>query len=129
MRQEVIDYCQSISLGSFTVSSEIPFDDSGVPLYLKNAKRIYVDLPQYATDRLVSALDGLTVSNELATVRVVFSADAKSLPANYETLVSDLRLARDITLDGVYRREVDVKTDFEQDMLVTELELRFTKLT
>jgi hypothetical protein len=77
----------------------------------------------------VSALDGLTVSNELATVRVVFSADAKSLPANYETLVSDLRLARDITLDGVYRREVDVKTDFEQDMLVTELELRFTKLT
>jgi hypothetical protein len=129
MRQEVIDYCQSISLGSFTVSSEIPFDDSGVPLYLKNAKRIYVDLPQYATDRLVSALDGLTVSNELATVRVVFSADAKSLPANYETLVSDLRLARDITLDGVYRREVDVSTEFEQDMLVTELELRFTKLT
>jgi hypothetical protein len=129
MRQEVIDYCQSISLGSFTVSSEIPFDDSGVPLYLKNAKRIYVDLPQYATDRLVSALDGLTVSNELATVRVVFSADAKSLPANYETLVSDLRLAKDITLSGVYRREVDVKTDFEQDMLVTELELRFTKLT
>jgi len=129
MRQEVIDYCQSISLGSFTVSSEIPFDDSGVPLYLKNVKRIYVDLPQYATDRLVSALDGLTVSNELATVRVVFSADAKSLPANYETLVSDLRLARDIALDGVYRREVDVKTDFEQDMLVTELELRFTKLT
>jgi len=129
MRQEVIDYCQSISLGSFTVSSEIPFDDSGVPLYLKNAKRIYVDLPQYATDRLVSALDGLTVSNELATVRVVFSADAKSLPANYEALVSDLRLARDITLDGVYRREVDVSTEFEQDMLVTELELRFTKLT
>lgn len=129
MRQEVIDYCQSISLGSFTVSSEIPFDDSGTPLYLKNAKRIYVDLPQYATDRLVSALDGLTVSNELATVRVVFSADAKSLPANYETLVSDLRLAKDIELDGVYRREVDVKTDFEQDMLVTELELRFTKLT
>lgn len=129
MRQEVIDYCQSISLGSFTVSSEIPFDDSGVPLYLKNAKRIYVDLPQYATDRLVSALDGLTVSNELATVRVVFSADAKSLPANYEALVSDLRLAKDITLDGVYRREVDVSTEFEQDMLVTELELRFTKLT
>lgn len=129
MRQEVIDYCQSISLGSFTVSSEIPFDDSGVPLYLKNAKRIYVDLPQYATDRLVSALDGLTISNELATVRVVFSADAKSLPANYETLVSNLRLAKDIELDGVYRREVDVKTDFEQDMLVTELELRFTKLT
>jgi hypothetical protein len=129
MRQEVIDYCQTISLGGFTVSSEIPFDDSGTPLYLKNVKRIYVDLPQYVTDRFLTALDGLSISNELTTVRLYFSADAKSLPANYDALVSDLRLARNITLDGVYRREVDVSTDFEQDMLVTELELKFTKLT
>ena len=130
MRQEIIDYCQSLSLGGFTVSTELPFSDSGVALYLKNVKSIYVDIPQFATEAIIRTLDAISISDEVTTVRLYFSADAKSLPANYEDLVSDLRSAKDITtITGYNRREVDVETDYTQDALVTEFTFRFTKLT
>lgn len=130
MRQEIIDYCNSLSLGGFTVSTELPFSDSGVALYLKNVKSIYVDIPQYATEAIIRTLDAISISDEVTTVRLYFSADAKSLPANYEDLISDLRSAKDITtITGYTRREVDVETDYTQDVLVTELTFRFTKLT
>jgi len=130
MRQEIIDYCQNLSLGGFIVSTELPFSDSGVALYLKNVKSIYVDIPQYATEAIIRTLDAISISDEVTTVRLYFSADAKSLPANYEDLVSDLRSAKDITtITGYNRREVDVETDYTQDVLVTELTFRFTKLT
>jgi hypothetical protein len=130
MRQEIIDYCQNLSLGGFTVSNELPFSDSGVALYLKNVKSIYVDIPQYATEAIIRTLDAISISDEVTTVRLYFSADAKSLPANYETLVSDLRTAKDSdTITGYARREVDVQTEFTLDMLVTQLTFRFTKLT
>jgi hypothetical protein len=130
MRQEIIDYCQNLSLGGFIVSTELPFSDSGVELYLKNVKSIYVDIPQYATEAIIRTLDAISISDEVTTVRLYFSADAKSLPANYEDLVSDLRSAKDITtITGYNRREVDVETDYTQDVLVTELTFRFTKLT
>ena len=130
MRQEIIDYCQNLSLGGFIVSNELPFSDSGVALYLKNVKSIYVDIPQYATEAIIRTLDAISISDEVTTVRLYFSADAKSLPANYETLVSDLRTAKDSdTITGYARREVDVETDYTQDVLVTQLTFRFTKLT
>ena len=130
MRQEIIDYCNSLSLGGFTVSTELPFSDSGVALYLKNVKSIYVDIPQYATEAIIRTLDAISISDEITTVRLYFSADAKSLPANYDDLISDLRSAKDITtITGYTRREVDVETDYTQDVLVTELTFRFTKLT
>ena len=130
MRQEIIDYCQNLSLGGFIVSTELPFSDSGVALYLKNVKSIYVDIPQYATEAIIRTLDAISISDEVTTVRLYFSADAKSLPANYETLVSDLRTAKDSdTITGYARREVDVETDYTQDVLVTQLTFRFTKLT
>ena len=130
MRQEIIDYCQNLSLGGFTVSNELPFSDSGVALYLKNVKSIYVDIPQYATEAIIRTLDAISISDEVTTVRLYFSADAKSLPANYDALVSDLRTAKDAdTITGYARREVDVQTEFTLDMLVTQLTFRFTKLT
>ena len=130
MRQEIIDYCKNLSLGGFIVSNELPFNDSGQVLYLKNVKSIYVDIPQYTTEAIVRTLDALSISDEVTTVRLYFSADAKSLPANYDTLVSDLRLAKDTdTITGYARREVDVETEFTLDMLVTQLTFRFTKIT
>jgi hypothetical protein len=130
MRQEIIDYCKNLSLGGFIVSNELPFNDSGTVLYLKNVKSIYVDIPQYATEAIVRTLDALSISDEVTTVRLYFSADAKSLPANYDALVSDLRTVKDAdTITGYARREVDVETEFTADMLVTQLTFRFTKLT
>lgn len=130
MRQDILDFISGLSLGGFAVSQELPWDDSGTALYLKNVKRIYVDTTQYATQPLITTLDGLSINQDVSTVGLYFSADAKQLPANYDTLVSDLRSAKDVALtDASYRRECDVSTEFSNDLIVTQLEYRFTKLS
>lgn len=129
MRQQILDYINSLSLGSYSVSNELPWSSSGTPLYLNNVKKIYVDRTQSTNDPLFGTLDGLTFNSETTSVKVYFASDAKLLPANYDTVVSTIKLGKDITtVTGFNRRECDVITSFENDLLVTEFEFRFTKL-
>jgi hypothetical protein len=130
MRTEIIDYVQGLNLGTFTVSTELPYTESGQAMYVKNPKRIYVDEEQITSEPILQALDGLTVMDEEASVTIFFSVDSKLLPANYEAVLTALKGAKDITtIDGVIRRELDVSTGYDGDLLVTELEIRFNKIT
>lgn len=130
MRQEVLDYINGLSLGSFTTTSDLPYDASGNPLYLTNVKKIYVDSEQVSTEPLVTALDGPVIDNEVTSVTIYFSADAKQLPANYDTLVTDLKNAKNITtVSGVHRRELDLSSEFQGDLIVKTLEIRFNTVT
>lgn len=129
MRQEIVDYIKGLNLNALSVSNDIPFEDGGVPLYLKNLKTIYVDRPQSTVDPFIQTLNSLTINNETTAISVYFSLDAKVLLANYDTIVSSLKAGKDIaTISGVNRRECAVSTDYEGDYLVTTLEYRFTKI-
>ena len=130
MRTEILDYISTLNLGSFLVSQELPWEESGQALFLKNLKKIYVDVAQYQNETLIATLSGLNINNETSIVRILFACDAKQTPANYDTLVNDLKSAKDITtIDGIRSRQCDVTTDIENDALVTTLEIRFTKIT
>jgi len=130
MRQLIIDYIGEQNLGGFYLSQELPFSSSNVPLYIKNAKRIYVDRTEYSNEPLIVTLDGTQVDSEIASVRVYFSSDAKQLPPNYDTVIESLRSGKDYSLiTGVNRRECLVNTSYEEDLMITQLEFRFTKLT
>lgn len=130
MRQEILDYINTLALGGYLLSQEAPWDDSGTPLYLKNLKKIYVDIPEYINEPIVTTLNGVSINNEQKIIRIYFASDAKQIPSNYETLVEDLKAAKNITtIDGVSRRECNVTRDFQNDALVTELEIRFTNLS
>jgi hypothetical protein len=130
MRQAVVDYISRINLGGFTLSREIPWNDSGEPLYLKNPRRIYVDVTNFTNDPLLQTFDGTNIDREVATVTAFFSNDAKQLAANYDDLVSQLKAGKNsIEVVGNHRREVEVSTDFNNDMLVTEVAYRFIKIT
>jgi len=129
MREQVLDYIANVNLGGFFVTQALPWSESGTPLYLKNLKTIYVDAVQYTTEPFLSTLNSLSLQNEVQTVRVFFASDAKTLPPNYTDLVTELRLVNNIvTVPGVHQREVDISTSMENDMMITELEYRFTKL-
>lgn len=129
MRTDIITYIQGLNLGSYTVSTEVPWLENGVPLYRKNLKKVYVDVDQIEMEPVVTALNGLMVQGEVTIVRVYFASDAKVLPPNYEDVVSQIKQVRDVLpLSGYYRRQVDVSTSFENDVIVTELEFRFTKI-
>jgi len=130
MRQAIIDYINSIGLGSFLISNEVPWTDNGTSLWLKNPKAIYVDVANFETEPIVLALNGLQIQNLTTIDTDYYSCDAKQLPSNYDHLVADLKLARDISPEEVFnRRECIVSTSLESDLLVTELEYRFTKIT
>ena len=127
MRQQLIEYFGTLNLGTFFLSQELPFSSSDVPLYIKNAKRIYVDRTQFSNEPLITTLDGQQVDSEIASVRVYFSADAKQLPPSYDDAIRSLRAAKDTaTITGVSRRECLINTSFQEDLLITELEYRFT---
>ena len=130
MRQAIIDYINTLALGSFLISNELPWTDNGQELWLKNPKAIYVDVANYESEPIVLALNGLQIQNETTIVTAYFSCDAKQLPSNYDDLVADLKLARDIeAAEGFNRRECNITTSMSSDLLVTELEFRFTKIT
>lgn len=130
MRDEIISYIQSLTLSGFSLTQELPWDSNGLALYLKNPKRIYVDRPQYNLEPLVETLDGVKIAIDTVTVKVYLSNDAKILPTGYETLISDLKLAKNINnTDGYRGRSCLVSSTFQEDLLVTELEFSYTKTT
>lgn len=130
MRQEVIDYVQGLNLGTFIVSTELPWTDNTIPLYLKNLKKVYIGVDEYQVNPVITTLSGLNITEDVNIVRIYFANDAKQIPPNYGDVVDQLRATKNInTATGFHRREVDVTTSFDADRLVTELELRFIKLT
>ena len=129
MRQTILDIIRATSLGTFSVTDELPWLSSGVPLYVKNFKKIYVDQPQITTEERIATLNGCSINDETTSVRVYFTTDAKQLPNNYDSLVSTIRAGKDdSTITGYTRRECDVTTSFENDAMVTQFEFRFTKI-
>jgi len=130
MREDIITYVKTLALGGFSLSSELPSDASGMPLYLKNPKQLYVDLDQITEEPIVQTLGGFNLNNEATTVSLYFTADAKQLPANYQSMVNSLRLGKDIVpAQGYTNRTVNVQTEYEEDMLLTRIDYTFSKIT
>jgi len=129
MRTELYNYIDGLSKGTFSLAAELPWSSSGQPLYQSNYKRIYVDRDQYTTEAVIAMMNGSTIDNEITTVRVYFTTDAKQLPSNYDALVALIRDGKDIaSANDYFKRECDVATNFEADSMVTEFEFRFTKI-
>ena len=131
MRTELLAYFKTLTLTGIKVSEELPFTSSNTVMYLKNSKTVYVDMDQKARETLIPVLGNHGVSQEVHSVSVYLSTDAKNLPANYETAVTRLSNGTDVvsTTTNYFKREVDIGTSFEGDLMVTQLDFRFTKLT
>jgi hypothetical protein len=86
---------------------------------------------QSTSESLIRTLSGVNITRDTITVNVYFANDAKTIPPNYDEVVEFVRTAKDIlpTTSGFSSREVDVSTSFDTDKLITEIELRYIKLT
>ena len=129
MRSDVLAYLKTVNLGSLSITNDLPFDDSGVALYLKNAKKVYVETDQVTSEPVVQTLGGVNISNESTSVSIYFTVDAKTLITNYDTIVSTLRSVKDnVNIDGVHTRTSEVSTEFVDDLLVTQTTITLTKI-
>jgi len=129
MRTEIVEYIQGLNLGSFIVTNELPWDENGVPLYIKNPKKIYVTRDVVENEDIVQALDGFTLNRETTTVSLIFSSDAKTTNPGYDDVITELRTAKDITtISGIQSRTLAISTEFEGDLQITTIDITFTKL-
>jgi hypothetical protein len=132
MRTEILSYLNTISnvtLGTYSVSSRLPWLDNGAPLYHHNRKHIYVDTDQSRQTPVSDALNQAGFVDETTTVTVYFVNDAKQLPDNYDAVVTAIKGARLITAtQGYTERTVNVSSDYLADDLITTIEFSFRKL-
>jgi hypothetical protein len=128
MRTEVIDYIKGQKFLNYQATDELPFNNSGTEMYLKNPKRFYVDVEQTSREEFLPVLNG-TIDSEVTTVRVFFSNDAKQLPKNYSAVVANLVNAKEnIARPEHFRKTSQVTTEQIQDLTVTTIEYQFTKI-
>ena len=131
MRSELITAIRALpkaTLGTFTVTDNLPWNSDGVPLTLKNLKTIYVGQDQRDLDPIVDTLDGFGFATETITNQVSFATDAKTLPSNHASLVAaiqDLRL--DFSNQGYRQRRVNIFTEMEADMMTVTFDFVFQR--
>lgn len=129
MRTQVLDYLKTQNLGSLSVTNDLPFDDSGVPLYTKNVKKAYVDTTQVTSEPIIQTLNGVNINNENSSVAIYFALDAKTLITNYDTVVNTIKTVKDsVNIDGIHTRSAEVTTEYINDLLITEIIITLTKI-
>ena len=129
MRTELLTYLKDQKFKNFNVSDELPFSSSNTVLYQKNPKRIYADVEQVTLEPLIQTF-GTPIDAEVHSVRLYFTTDAKQLPSDYSNVVSQIKAGKGVSTDEkFFRRECTTATSFENDLMITEFEFRFTKLT
>lgn len=128
MRSLILTYLEANKPSGFGVSQNLPFDQNGSALYLQNLKSLYVDNPQTEQEPLYDTLDGNSIVSETTTISVYVVTDAKTLPSNYDALVTLVKGVKNIsTITGFTERRAIVNTSYANgDQLVTQVELRFT---
>jgi len=132
MRADIITKLKALSsttLGTFTVTEELPWSSDDTPLYIKNLKRIYVTPTQTDLDPIFDTLDGSGFATEVATTTVYYACDAKQLPSNHATLTEAIRNFRiDFDQDNWKQRRVTGETEFDGDRMVQSLEFVFERV-
>ena len=129
MREQVIDKIKALAMNGVRLSTELPYDESGVAVYLKNPKTLYVDRTQFTSSPIVQTLGGVNINNTTTSVSVYLAVDAKNPQAQLDTIIDSLRGLEDtLVLDGTHTRESTVSTDYEEDMLVVNVEYNLTRI-
>jgi len=130
MRAVVMELIQDTDTGVYTLSQELPYTADGTALYTKNLKKIYVNLAQRSEEIAIATLDASNITNQTTRVQVYLANEARVLPS-YDQVVTDLIAIKDseeIRNQGYYRRQCEVSTEYEDNILITTLEYEFTKI-
>lgn len=129
MRSALLTYLTANLTGSIKPSQELPFEESGTPMYLRNMRRVYLDEPVTAQVELVPTLDETDINQTVTTVRGYLTLDAKTRNADLDTALSVMAAARNgATISNAFRKEFDYTTDMDTDRITYQFEYRFHTL-
>jgi len=115
----------SLSGTSLRVSQELPWSSAGDPLYIRNAKVLYMDAEERERVTLVNTLSNVgDVFERIVTLRAYFSVDAKNLVSDIDTIVDAIIAAR-LVPPACHVRDVDIENDYDADRKIYTVEYTF----
>ena len=128
MRQALLTFLSVNLTGMITVSSELPFEQGGSPLYIKNMRRVYIDEPEVEQTQLLTTFDE-DVNQNITTVRAYLTVDAKNRNNNLDAALTVLANAKTYAnISSSFRKEFDYTTTIDADKIIYEFEYRFYTL-
>lgn len=129
MRTELLAYLTANLNGTIKVSQELPFSDSGTPLYIKNARKIYLAEPEITTTQLLPVLNGPDISEKQFTIRGYLTVDAKNRNADLDSALGVLAAARTgASIPNSFRKEFDYTTTIDGSTMIYEFEYRYNNI-
>jgi hypothetical protein len=117
------------TLTQFAVSQELPFEQSGTALFLKNKKRIYVDEERREQTTLIALLNATDIYQDDLITNVYLSVDAKNTPSQLDSVVSKILSAKANTGIVNFGVESDYSVDKQEDVLIYNFEFRMNTIT
>jgi len=116
------------TLTNFAVSQELPWEQNGQPLYLKNMKKIYVDREYKVESTMIPTLDNSNIIQDQLKANVYLAVDAKNAPAGLDTLITKILSAKDTTAITSFLQESDYTVEKQEDVSIYTFEFRFTQI-
>jgi len=117
------------TLTQFAVSQELPWEQNGTPLFLKNMKKIYVDKTHVVENTIIPCLDHGNILEDRQISNVYVAVDAKNPPTQLDQLITKILLCKDQTGIVNYASESDYTQDKQEDVLILTFEFRLNIVT
>lgn len=128
MRQALLTYLTTALTGTIKPSNELPFEQGGSALYIKNMRKVYLDEPEVEQTELIATFDE-DVNQNITTVRGYLSVDAKNRNSDLDQALIILAQARtQADISSSFRKEFDYTTTIDGDRIIYEFEYRFYTL-
>lgn len=126
MRAELLSYLTTAtSTATVKTVSELPWNNAGQPLYLKNMKKFYLAQEEFEQSVLIPTLPGQNdIMQNTVKVTGYFAVDAKNQPAGLSTAITTILGAKDRTGLGNFGTESDYTTEIQDDVLIYTVEYR-----
>ena len=126
MRTALLTYLTANLTSTISVSQELPFEQGGNPLYLKNMRKVYLDEPFTEQDQLIPVLSGVDINQNITRIRGYLAVDAKNRNTDLNTALATLANARlGAVIPNSFRKEFDYTTTLDNDRVIYEFEYRY----
>ena len=109
---------------NISISSELPFDSGGNPLYEKNMNSVYVGEQELTVETLYKTLDSANVNQTTTTINAYLSTDAKNQFNDIDTFVANLLIARNVIANTIESNS-DYETEITDDVITYTFEYNF----
>lgn len=112
---------------SVGVSTELPWNSGGTPLYNKNKKKFYLSEESQDIITLQPTIDETDVFQKEVTMTGYISVDAKTQPSDIDQVVARVINSR-LSIADNYIRECNMTTNIDNDLINYEFNFRFVNL-